>query len=172
MAGSEKTGLAAARADLFQDAACILTPTERSPQAGVERLERLWRRVGCRVLSMSPERHDHEVARISHLPHLMAVVTTLAALGEDSTPLRCAGNGFRDTTRIAGSDPELWTGIIRQNRARILDAARAAAGRLGELLEILESLDDDKLRQFLTAARRLRRQLPATPAPNHGLSDR
>ncbi len=172
MAGSEKTGLDAARTDLFQDAACILTPTERSPEAGVRRLERLWSRVGCRVLSMSPERHDTEVARISHLPHLMAVVTTLAALAEDSTPLRCAGNGFRDTTRVAASDPALWTGIIRQNRPRILDAVRDAAGRLGELLEILESLDDDKLRQFLTSASRLRQQLPAPPAPDHGLSDR
>ncbi len=172
MAGSEKTGLAAARADLFQGAACILTPTENATEEGLRRLEALWSRVGCRVLSMSPERHDLEVARISHLPHLMAVVTTLAALAEDSTPLRCAGNGFRDTTRVAGSDPDLWTGIIGQNRPRILEAVRAASGRLGELLEILESLDDDKLRQFLTAASQLRRQLPAPSAPEHGHSDR
>ena len=172
MAGSEKTGLEAARAELFEGAACILTPTAATPADAVPRLEALWRRVGCRVLSMSPERHDLEVARISHLPHLMAVVTTLAAIGEDSTPLRCAGNGFRDTTRVAGSDPGLWTGIVAQNRPRILEAVRAASGRLGELLEILESLDDDKLRQFLTAASQLRRQLPAPSAPDHGHSDR
>lgn len=172
MAGSEKTGLEAARANLFEGAACILTPTETTPAAAIRRLETLWTGVGCRVLSMSPERHDHDVARISHLPHLMAVVTTLAALGEDSTPLRCAGNGFRDTTRVAGSDPALWTGIVSQNRPQILDAVRAASGRLGELLEILESLDDDKLRAFLTAASQLRRQLPAPSAPDHGLPDR
>ncbi len=172
MAGSEKTGLEAARADLFQGAACILTPTGLSPQGDVARLEALWSRVGCRVLAMRPDEHDGEVARISHLPHLMAVVTTLAALGEDATPLRCAGNGFRDTTRVAGSDPELWTGIIGLNRGRVVEALRDARGRLGELLEILESLDDDKLRQFLAAARCLRQQLPALSALDHGHPDR
>lgn len=172
MAGSEKTGLDAAHAGLFQDAACILTPTASSSKTALERLETFWTRLGCRVLRMPPERHDLEIARISHLPHLMAAVTTLAALGADSSPLRCAGNGFRDTTRIAASDPGLWTGIIHQNRARILDAVREASGRLAELLEILESLDDDRLRQFLAAASQLRRQLPAPSAPAHGHSDR
>ncbi len=172
MAGSEKTGLDAALADLFDGAACILTPTESSPAAALRRLEAFWQSAGCRVLSMTPERHDAEVARISHLPHLMAGVTTLAALGADATPLRCAGNGFRDTTRVSGGDPALWTGIIAQNRAPILAAARDAATRLGELLEILESLDDDKLRQFLTAAKRLRDRLPAPSASEHGHSDR
>ena len=167
MAGSEKTGLGAARADLFasQNAACILTPTAHSREADVTRLSNFWRAVGCRILPpMSPEQHDQEVARISHLPHLMAAVTTLAALDGDATPLRCAGKGFRDTTRIAAGDPALWTGIVTQNRAPILAALHDARDRLAELIEILDPLQADQLQQFLHRAKQLRDLLP--PPPN------
>ena len=174
MAGSEKTGLDAARADLFrsQNAACILTPTENTLPQDIERLTAFWQGIGCRVLPlMSPDQHDQEVARISHLPHLMAVLTTLAALRQDATPLRCAGNGFRDTTRIAAGDPGLWTGIISQNREAIIAALHDARDGLGELLEIIESLDEDRLRQFLSAAKRLRDLLPALTATEHAHPD-
>lgn len=167
MAGSEKTGLEAARGDLFhsQNAACILTPTAASSDSDLDRLTVFWQTVGCRVLPpMSPERHDEEVARVSHFPHLMAGLTTLAALKKDPTVLRCAGNGFRDTTRISAGDPSLWTGIISQNLTAILPALRDAQGQLGELLEILESLDEEKLRQFLTNAKSLRDLLPPPPS--------
>ena len=163
MAGSEKTGLEAARADLFrsQNAACILTPTDNSSSADLQRLTTFWQTIGCRVLPpMSPDRHDHEVARVSHLPHVMAAVTTLAALATDPTSLRCSGNGFRDTTRIAAGDPGLWTGILTQNHSQILAAVHDAHDRLGELLEILKSLDEEKLRDFLSQAKTLRDQLP------------
>ena len=167
MAGSEKTGLSAARADLFlsQNAACILTPTQHSREADVTRLSLFWKAVGCRVLPpMSPEQHDREVARISHLPHLMAAVTTLAALERDATPLRCAGNGFRDTTRIAAGDPALWTGIVTQNLPSILAALHEARDRLSELIDILDPLHTDQLQQFLHRAKQLRDRLP--PPPN------
>lgn len=167
MAGSEKTGLDAARADLFrsQNAACILTPTEATTAAYLQRLTTFWQTVGCRVLPpMSPEQHDHEVARVSHLPHVMAAVTTLAALEADSAPLRCSGNGFRDTTRVAAGDPGLWTGILTQNHTQILAAVHDAHDRLGELLEILTALDEDKLRAFLSRAKTLRDLLPPPTA--------
>lgn len=163
MAGSEKTGIEAARADLFhsQNAACILTPTSVSSSTDLERLTNFWQTIGCRVLPpMSPERHDEEVARVSHLPQLMACVTTLAALQSDPSVLRCSGNGFRDTTRIASGDPSLWTGIVSQNRTAILPAVRDAHHHLGELLEILDSLDEVKLQQFLATAQNLRNLLP------------
>jgi prephenate dehydrogenase len=166
MAGSEKTGLGAASPDLFrsQNAACILTPTASTAPADLARLSAFWQTVGCRVLPpMSPEQHDHEVARVSHLPHLMAAVTTLAALGPDPAPLRCSGNGFRDTTRVASGDPSLWTGIISQNHASILAALHDARDRLGDLLEILDPLNEGKLHAFLSQAKNLRDLLPPPP---------
>src|SRR5690606_6547917 len=97
MAGSEKTGVATARADLFEGAACLLTP---GPGQAARRLRAFWESLGCRVLAMSPEEHDRKVARISHLPHWLAVVTTLAALRGDPEAVACAAGGFRDTTRV------------------------------------------------------------------------
>ena len=169
MAGSEKTGLSAARADLFrsQNAACILTPTAHSRAADVTRLTRFWEAIGCRVLPpMSPEQHDWEVARISHLPHLMAAVTTLAALEQDASPLRCSGNGFRDATRIAAGDPALWTGIVTQNLSAILAALHDARDHLTELIGLLDPPQPDRLQAFLSRAKKLRDLLP--PPPPHG----
>ena len=164
MAGSERAGIEAARADLFEQAACLLTPTERTPAWAVERLRQFWVGLGCRVMEMSPAQHDREVARVSHLPHLMAAVTTLAGLAQDTSVLRCAGNGFRDTTRVAAGDPALWTGIVMQNRTEIVAAVRDAAGQIGQLLEMLESLDEDSLHQWFAEAKSLRDQLvPRAP---------
>jgi len=171
MAGSEKAGMAAARADLFHGATCVLTPTECSLPAALARVRAFWTGLGCRLVEFSPAEHDRLVARISHLPHLMAAVTTLAALSADRAPLDCAGNGFRDTTRVAAGDPDLWTGIIRQNHSEILTAVRDAAAQTAELLAILEALDEEKLRRFLSEAKRLRDLLPALPASAYGHPD-
>lgn len=162
MAGSERAGIEAARADLFEKAACLVTPTALSNRKAVERVRAFWEGLGGRVIEMSPEQHDREVARVSHLPHLMAAVTTLAGVAGDSGVLRCAGNGFRDTTRVAAGDPGLWTGIVAQNRAEILAAVRDAAGQMGELLEMLETLDEDRLRQWFAQAKSLRDLLIAS----------
>lgn len=168
MAGSEKSGIDAARADLFHGAACVITPTEATDLHGVERLHHLWQGVGCRTIELSPLDHDRYVARISHLPHLSAALVTLTALADDVGPLVCAGSGFRDTTRVASGDPDLWTGIVNHNREPILEAIRAAALRWGELLEIVESMDDDRLRRFLAEAKQLRDLLPTPLSPTYG----
>lgn len=164
MAGSEKTGVEAARADLFQNAVCLVTPpAARSPQqeVAIERLRRLWQTLGCRVLEMSPDEHDEKVARISHLPHMMAAVTTLAALRTDPSAVDCVANGFRDTTRVAGGDPGLWVGIAMENRAALLAQMEAASETLTELLEILRKPDEEELRRFLAEAKALRETVPA-----------
>lgn len=160
MAGSEKTGIEVARADLFQNATCLLTP-EGQENAGLLRLQNFWQALGCRVLEMSPEEHDEKVARISHLPHMMAAVTTLAALRTDPSAVACVANGFRDTTRVAGGDPGLWTGIALENRPALVAQLRAAADTLTELLEILDKPDEEELRRFLAEAQSLRRTVPA-----------
>ena len=86
----------------------------------------------------------------------MAAVTTLAALQADPSAASCIGSGFRDTTRVASGDPDLWTGIVQQNREPILSSLREANAQLTQLVEIVETMNDDTLRQFLAAAKNLR----------------
>jgi prephenate dehydrogenase len=160
MAGSEKTGIEAARADLFQNAACLLTPVAETRLADLERLRSFWKTLGCRLLEFTPEEHDAKVARISHLPHMMAAVTTLAALRDDPAAVTCVAGGFRDTTRIAGGDPGLWTGIASANRQALLAQLKSARDRLNELLHFIENADDAGLHQFLTEAKALRDTVP------------
>ncbi|MFO1440448.1 MAG: prephenate dehydrogenase/arogenate dehydrogenase family protein [Verrucomicrobiaceae bacterium] len=164
MAGSHTTGMANARSDLFQHAACLLTPDEKTPSAALERLRTFWASLGCRVLEMSPARHDHHVARISHLPHVMAALTTLAALKKDTSPIPCSAGGFRDTTRVAAGDPSMWTGILHDNRHEVLAALQDASTHLRELIEIIESDDLTRLQGLLADAKQLRDLVPPPAA--------
>ncbi len=161
MAGSQRTGLAHASGDLFHRAACLLTPTASTHRPHLERLRAFWIKLGCRVREMTPQEHDRTVARISHLPHTMAVLTTLAALGKDASVLDSSAGGFRDTTRVAGGDPEMWAGILLQNRTEVIAALQDASGAMRELLEMLQTMDEEALRRFLTQAKALRDLLPA-----------
>lgn len=110
---------------------------------------------------MTPQAHDRCVARISHLPHAMAVLTTLAALHDDTDVLDSSAGGFRDTTRVAGGDPTMWAGIFLNNRAEIIAALEDAATAQRELVEMLRSMDEEALRRFLARAKALRDLLPA-----------
>lgn len=162
MAGSEKAGIETARANLFQHATCLITPGNgQAPLEAKARLRTFWETLGCKVLEMSPEEHDEKVARISHLPHMMAAVTTLAALRTDPSAVACVANGFRDTTRVAGGDPGLWTGIALENRAALTAQLQAASATITELLEILSKPDEVELRRFLAEAHSLRGTVPA-----------
>jgi prephenate dehydrogenase len=118
MAGGEKQGVRAARADLFENAVCVITPTRKTNPAALRKVESLWRDVGARLLRTTPEAHDEFVSRSSHLPHLLAA--TLANLVLDpklpkEQAVLCA-TGFRDTTRIASGSPEMWRDIALTNR--------------------------------------------------------
>jgi prephenate dehydrogenase len=161
MAGSQHTGLAHARGDLFHQAACILTPTGQTKAGHLGRLRAFWQKLGCRIQEMTPQQHDHCVARISHLPHCMAVLTTLAALKQDKRVLDSSAGGFRDTTRVAGGDPDMWAGILMQNRTEVVSSLQDAASVLLELVEMLQSMDEEALRRFLAQAKALRDLLPA-----------
>lgn len=161
MAGSQHTGLVHARGDLFHQAACILTPTAHTRPEHLGRLRTFWVKLGCRIQEMTPQQHDHCVARISHLPHTMAVLTALAALSKDTRVLDSSAGGFRDTTRVAGGDPDMWAGILMQNRTEVISALQDASSALRELLEMLQSMDEEALRRFLAQAKALRDLLPA-----------
>ncbi len=156
MAGSERAGLEAARADLFQGSVCVITPTLFTTDHALQRARWLWALLGCRLLEMPPDEHDRKAARISHLAHLTAVITTLAALRPDISAADCAGNGFRDTTRIAAGDPSMWTGIISQNRAEVIAALQDTREALAEMLDAVQSQDDKALLQLLREAKHLR----------------
>ncbi|WP_166442947.1 prephenate dehydrogenase [Phragmitibacter flavus] len=156
MAGSERAGLEAARANLFEGQGCLITPTLFTTDRALGVVREFWRLMGCRLLEMGPEEHDRCVARISHMPHLAAAAVTLAAMQDDHSVRLCVGNGFRDTTRVASGNPDLWTGIVFENRDEVLHAVRAARDRFSDLVDILEKLDEDKMRQFLRESKVLR----------------
>lgn len=118
MAGSEQGGFTAARADLFEGAAVILTPTRHTQQETERRAEDLWKALGARLSIMSPEKHDQMVAAISHIPHLMA--TALVNHAVNCADLELAGGGFRDTTRVASGSPDLWVEILLANSHAIV----------------------------------------------------
>ena len=153
MAGSEHKGPTFARADLFAGATCIVTPTEHTPPELAERVERFWAALGMRVVRMTPADHDRTVARISHLPQVLA--SLLMQLPEDAD-LDISATGFRDSTRLAGSDPEMWRDILMTNRPAVLSAIGDMAGRLGHLAELIHAGDADAIEQLLAAARQRR----------------
>ncbi len=156
MAGSERSGFAASRPDLFEGATTILTPTSRTPPEAVARVRAFWEALGSRVRILSPEAHDRAVAAVSHLPQLAAYGLVAAA---DGHALALAGRGFADTTRIAASAEALWTDIFRGNRGPLLDALERYRGVLNRWEALIRAGDWVGLEASLAAARAAREQL-------------
>jgi len=158
MAGAEKTGVAAAREDLFAGAVCVVTPTRHSHPAAVRRVDQLWRAVGSRVLHLAPATHDALVSRSSHLPHLVAAQLTNLILSPEYPKEQrtlCA-NGFRDATRIAASSPEMWRDIALANRHNLSRALRSFTTGLQELRRALENGNGPAVTKFFEQARERR----------------
>jgi prephenate dehydrogenase len=137
IAGSEQWGARAARPDLFIRHRCILTPTKKTNEQALRKVETLWRKVGADVERMHPDVHDHVLGVISHLPHVLvyALVNALERKPKKGLDLKsyCAG-GFKDFTRIASSRPELWRDICLMNR-------RALGRSLGDYIKYLDQLN-------------------------------
>lgn len=140
MAGSEKTGFAHARSDLFDRRACFVTPLDDTPSGELECLIRFWRALGMEVATATPEDHDEIVAHVSHLPHLLASALTSYLSGQPDSWRTLAGSGLRDSTRIAAGDPHLWKAIFQQNKFEVL---RALAGFEAELQEFRAALHNE-----------------------------
>lgn len=155
MAGSEQGGVSAASPDLFQNAACLLTNDEAVSKEKADALEHFWQNVGCRTTWMSASDHDQLVARISHLPHLIAASAARVCL-EDPTKGDFGGGGLRDTTRVAAGNPGMWAEILTENRAALLGPLRETLADLGEFLTLLESADQEAVRQWLVTAKNRR----------------
>jgi prephenate dehydrogenase len=156
MAGSEQSGISAARPDLFDGAACILTPTPGSDPQALDEVRRFWKAAGCRICEMSPVAHDMAVARISHLPHAVAAALVHAALSKNPDAASLAGSGYRDTTRIAIGPEALWREIFLDNRDELLSAIADLEVHVGALKNALSRGDGQAIEAFLREARTLR----------------
>lgn len=160
MAGSERSGYAVARADLFHGATVIVTPVDASPPAAVKTVVALWEATGAgRVLTFDAETHDRAVAAISHLPHLVAFALMDAVARFDTAALDVAARGFRDTTRIAASDPAVWEEIFLANRDALRGSLRSFEHALAELAGLIEAGDATALRAALVRIKAQREAL-------------
>ena len=158
MAGGEKTGVAAAREDLFENAVCVVTPTAKSNSGAVRKLERFWKTLGARVLKLPPEQHDLFVSRTSHLPHVAAAALANLVLGPDQPKgqSQLCANGFRDTTRIASGSPEMWRDIALANRKHLAGSLGAFISELQKFQNTLQNLDENAIEEFFETAKRRR----------------
>jgi prephenate dehydrogenase len=161
IAGAETAGVEHARADLFEGAAWYFTP--RADTSGIlfERLHRLVVAFGARPSAIDAATHDRMLAAVSHLPHVLANVLVTQAASEvaDGEPLPRTGPSFRDMTRVAGANSDIWTGIYLTNRDAIAAEVDAVIDRLQGLAESLRDADADALRTWNDGARDDRRRL-------------
>ncbi len=162
IAGSEKQGVGAARADLFEGRTCVVTPSDVTPADRLDRARGFWSGVGCRVEVMSPEEHDRALALTSHLPHVVASAVA-GAVGPDLGHL--AAGSFRDVTRVASADADLWAAIFLANRGPVLDALCLFRDRLDTFQGLLQAGNAPGLAQWWNEAKASREaSSPEAPA--------
>lgn len=157
LCGSERTGAVAARPDLYRGRLCLITPVARTRKTALAEIQKLWQALGMTVVSMAPARHDRVVASVSHLPHL-AAAALVNQIGDERL-LRFAGTGLRDTTRIAGADPKLWSEIVSENRREILVQIEGMMENLMLAKQHVKSGDPDRIGQWLRKAALRRKKL-------------
>jgi prephenate dehydrogenase len=153
LAGSEKTGVEHARADLFADRVTVVTETPLTDEAAFFNVLDFWIALGSHAVQMTPEDHDDALAVTSHLPHAVA-----AAVAGSTSPdlLSLTAGGFRDVTRIAAGDPALWAAIFLANRDGVLSALAAFTDRLTEFRHLLEAGDGAGLVKWLAEGKQVR----------------
>jgi prephenate dehydrogenase len=158
MAGAEKNGIAAARADLFANAVCVVTPTKKSNGNAVRKVEQFWKSLGGRTLRLAPEQHDLFVSRTSHLPHVVAATLVNLVLNPAQPKHQAAlcATGFSDTTRIASGSPEMWRDIALANRKNLAQSLGAFIAELGKFQRALKKSDAKAVTKFFETAKKLR----------------
>lgn len=147
MAGSERHGIYAARATLFQNATWVVTPSPDTSAAAVEKICEFVAGLEARPLLLTPEDHDRAVSLTSHLPHVLAysLYAQARAEGPESPVWQLAAGGFHSATRVAASSPEMWAGICLANREAVLASLRRFIERLGAVATVLEAGDRDAI---------------------------
>ena len=175
IAGRERSGPAAASADLFVGARCVLTPTPATGSAAVRLVRDLWKGLGAEVVEMSPERHDQVFAAVSHLPHIVAyaLMGAILDLADDGDKVQqFAAGGLRDFTRVAMSHPVMWRDICLANRSQILEMIERFQTALDQLVALIRAEDGDGLCRQFSRARTARESVGRSEegGPSHATS--
>lgn len=156
MAGSEHAGVEYAGADLLTGAPCIVTKDAGTDSAALKRIVNFWASLGAKVSVMSPAAHDRSVSLISHLPHIVAFGLAGAVPGKE---LAYAAEGFKDTTRVASSDPKLWADIFLTNSEEIVRAGRLFEKYYKDILNAVAKGDYSRTVSILNKAKAKRDKL-------------
>ena len=158
IAGTEKSGVEASFAELFQNRRVILTPTESSDAEALQKVRLMWETCGARVVEMGVAHHDEILAATSHLPHMLAyaLVDTLARMDDSREIFDFAAGGFRDFTRIASSDPDMWHDICLANHDALVKVLEAFSDDLRLLADAVRRADSEFLKDTFTRAKQAR----------------
>lgn len=156
LAGSEKRGIRFADKDIFKDSLCVLTPTKNTSPEVLIKIKGFWQKLGMKVVLVSPRFHDKVLSFISHLPHILAFSLVNTA---PKRFLDFAASGFKDTTRIASSESEIWQDIFLSNRNYILKAIDLFQKNLSQIKSAIKAKDKESLKRFIDQARKKREQL-------------
>ena len=162
IAGLERHGVDVATDKLFIETVCVITRTTKTNKNAFLKVEKLWNEIGANVVLFSPGQHDKLVAFTSHLPHIAAVslVNTLGKIDTVDKNLKLViGNGFKDTTRIASSSPEMWQEICKTNKKNILDVLSRFQIELDKVYKLIDKSDSEELIKKLEEAKSLRTSL-------------
>jgi prephenate dehydrogenase len=170
IAGKEVAGIEHAESGLYKNRRTVLTPLSETGAHQISKAKAVWQALGSTVFTMTPEAHDATFAAVSHLPHLLAfaAVNALVSQTEGADFLRMAGPGFRDFSRIAGSDPAVWRDILSANQTEVLSQITHFKQALAQLEEALKINDAQALQTLIAQASQVRSawKLQATDATN------
>ena len=160
IAGSDKSGAAAAFAELYQDRHLILCPEPETPAAALNIVRAAWQACGAKITEMPAAQHDAVFATASHLPHLLAFsyMNLVLQSPQRESALKLAGSGFRDFTRIAGANPEMWADIACANQNALIDDLQRYQLILQELQQLIERGDKQGLQTLFAQASQARQQ--------------
>jgi prephenate dehydrogenase len=159
IAGSDRSGIDTAAAEIFKNAKCIITPVENTDKDALGKITSLWETFGSLIRLINPDEHDRIYAAVSHLPHLIAyeIVNTVADIG--SSYLAFSGQGFKDTTRIASSPPDVWRDICLLNKDNLLSYVEIFKTNLDRVSRYLRADDYESLERDFKNARTIREGL-------------
>ena len=165
IAGSENSGVTAARADLFEGREAILTPDAGTDLEALNWVTAMWESVGSRVTIMSAADHDAALAASSHSPHMLAYALTMALADDGLNPMRHGGGALRDMTRIAASDPVMWRDVALTNKKSLIHALTAVEDQLAVLKELIAGGEGEQLERYFSICRSIRRDHDAVLNP-------
>jgi prephenate dehydrogenase len=166
MAGSEKSGMEFASGTLFETRTCFVTPVETTDPVSVAKIAAFWKALGMEIVTLPPEKHDEIVANISHLPHFTATILCNWLAHGNSDWKGWAGQGLRDTTRVASGSPDMWRAICEENRDEILRALEGFASEFSIMRKALEDRNYDKLFRLFESGKAYRDSMSVKPCKN------